>query len=129
MWSRLQILESGIYRRILALTVVVATFTLAASRLSISVPNLRGTGCVGVVVFTSEPTVFACAKAGHERSKGCHSSWFILDELSYEPFVLDTMLKSGQGFDIRTVDNLVLLGQESVPKLLGRFFEVLCDAV
>jgi hypothetical protein len=104
-------------------------FILAASGLSVSVPNLGGTGCVWVGVFASKPTVFACAKAGHEGSKGCHSSWFVLAELPYEPFVLDTMLEGSQGFGIRTVDDLVFLGQESVPKLSGRFSGLLCDAI
>jgi hypothetical protein len=107
----------------------VATFILAASGLSISVPNLEGTGCVWVGVLASKPTVFARAKAGHEGSKDCHSSWFVLAELPYKPFVLDTMLKGSQGFGIRTVNDLTFLDQESVPKLSGRFFGLLGDAI
>jgi hypothetical protein len=63
--SGLLVSESGIYCRILTLAIIVATFILAALGLSISVPNLGGIGCVWVGVLSSEPTVFARAKAGH----------------------------------------------------------------
>jgi hypothetical protein len=107
----------------------MVTFILVVSGLSISVPNLGGTGCVWVGVLASKPTVFARAKAGHEGSKGCHSSWFVLAEMPYKPFVLDTMLKGSQGFGIRTANDLIFLCQESVPKLSGRFYGLLRDAI
>ena len=63
--SGLLVSESGIYFRVLSLAVNVATFTLAASGLSISVSNLGGTGSVWVGAFARKPTVFACTKVGH----------------------------------------------------------------
>ena len=107
----------------------MVTFILATSRLSIAVSNLGVTGCVWVGVFASKPTVSASAKAGHEGREGCHSYWFVLAEPPYNPFVLDTMLKGSQEFDIRIVNNLIFLGQDSVPKLSGRFSGLLRDAI
>ena len=122
-------MEPSIDCRILALAVIVAAFILAASVLSISVPNLRTIGCVWVGVSASKPTIFAYTKAVHEGGKGCHSYWFVLAGLPYEPFVIGNVLEGSQGFSIQTVDDLVLLGQESVPKLSGRFSGLLCDAI
>ena len=127
--SGLLVSESGIYCHILTLVVIVAMFILAASGLSISVPNLGGTGCIWVGIFAASQLSSPAQKGGHEGSKGCHSSWFVLAELPYKPFVLDTMLKGSQGFGIRTVNDLIFLGQEAVPKLSGRFSGLLCDAI
>lgn len=102
------------------------SFILVASGLSISVLEL---GVSGLVFLRASELSLACAKAGHERGEGCHSSWFVLAKLPYDPFVCDTMFEGGQGFDIRTVDNLVFLARESIPKLSGLFFGLLCDAI
>ena len=56
----------------------------------------------------SQPAVLARAKAGHEHRQGCHGLRLLLAEVSGEPLITDVVLKGRQGFDVWTVDNLVL---------------------
>ena len=42
---------------------------------------------------TGQPTILACAKAGHECREGRHGIWLLLVEVAGEPFVADAGFK------------------------------------
>jgi hypothetical protein len=58
--------ESGIHCHILGFAAVMRALIFVAPWFPISIPDFRGTGVFWVVASTSQPTIFACAKAGHE---------------------------------------------------------------
>ena len=68
----------------------------------------------------SQPAVLARTKAGHECRKGCHGLRLLLAKVSGKPLVAVIMLKGRQGFDVRTVDNLVLFSYEPSPEFPSR---------
>ena len=88
-----------------------------APRLPVAIPDF---GCAWVAsAVVGQPAVLARAKAGHKACESCHCPRLFLVEVSGEPFIPDTVFESCQGFGIWTVDDLVLLGERSVPKLTG----------
>ena len=80
----------------------------ASSWLAIAVPSFGGAKVAGAIASMSKLAVLSRAKAGHECGKSCHGLRLFLAEVSSEPFVTDAMFKGREGFDIRTVGNLVL---------------------
>ena len=114
-WTRA--FQSGVYRRVVWAVFIISTLAVTASWFSISIPDF---GCTWVAGTAScQPVILSRAKAGHECREGRHGLRFFLAEVSGEPLVVDIMLKGRQGFGVRTVNNLVLFGEEPVPEFAG----------
>ena len=91
---------------VIGVITIASTFVPVASEFAVF--DLGGARFACRVFSTGQPTIFARAKAGHKACQGCHGLGFFLAEVSGEPLVTDIMLKSRQGFGVRTVDYLVL---------------------
>ena len=100
--------ESGVDRRVLGSFVIVLALVLVASWLAIAVPGFGGARVAGAIASTSKPAILSLAKAGHKCGKGCHALRLFLAEVSGDPFIMDAMFKGREGFDVRTIGNLVL---------------------
>ena len=111
--------ESGVDRRVFCIFVVISMLVFVASWLAVAVFGFEGARVAIAIAAMSQPTVFSRAKAGHECGKGCHGLWLFLAEVSSEPLISDAVLEGREGFDVRTVNNLVLLNEEPGPKLPG----------
>ena len=81
---------------------------LVASWFAIAIPGFKSAWVASAIASTSEPAIFSRAKACHKCGKGCDGVRLFLAEVSGEPFVSDTVFKGREGFDTRTVHNLVL---------------------
>lgn len=100
--------ESGVDRHVLRSFAMIAMFVFIAPWLAVVVSYIGSAWIAGAVASTSEPTVFSHAKAGHQSGKGCHGLWFFLTEVAGEPLIPDAVFEGREGFNIRTIDNLVL---------------------
>ena len=97
--------ESDIHRRVFCM---VSTLVLVASWFAIAVSDFRSAWVAGAIASTSKPAIFSCAKTGHKCGEGSHGLWFFLAEMSGKPLVSDTVFEGREGFNIRTIHNLVL---------------------
>ena len=100
--------ESGVDHHVFGIFIVASTLVFVVSWPTFAISGFGGARVAGDVASTSEPAVFSCAKAGHECGKSCHGLRLFLAEVSSEPFITNAMFKGREGFNIRTVDNLVL---------------------
>ena len=91
--TRLRATESGIDRRILGVFIVISTFVPVTSRLLVAIFSFRGAGVACIVFATSQPTILARAKAGHECREGRHGLWLLLAKVAGKPFVVDDVFK------------------------------------
>ena len=89
----LRAIESIIDHRILGVVIVVSTLVSVASRLVVAIFSFKGAGIACIVFSTSQPTILARTKAGHECREARHELWFVLAEVTGEPFVADAVFK------------------------------------
>ena len=62
--------ESGVDLCVLRSFIIISTLVFIASWLAVVVTNFRSARIAGAAAFTSQPAVFARAKAGHQSGKG-----------------------------------------------------------
>lgn len=63
----------GRYIHGITAAIFMSALVLIAPRLAVAIAHLRGSSFVAMRAV-SQPVVLACAKAGHQRGKGCHGS-------------------------------------------------------
>ena len=85
--------KPGINCRIFDVFTIFPALVFVASWFAVAIPGLLCARFACCVVATSQPAIFARAKAGHKCREGCHGFWLLLAEMSGEPLVTDVMFK------------------------------------
>ena len=91
--ARLGAPEYGVHCRVIGVIAITLAFVFIASELAGADFGLR-VACLASCVFTtSQPTIFTCAKAGHECREGCHRLRLFLAEVACWPCIMDAVFK------------------------------------